>query len=141
VTRPANQIARLIRDGRGATIIEFALILPILILFVYGIFVVGLLFQANAGMQHALGEGSRYATLCLNPNVTTGCTVPSDTEIQDHISSKVFGTGNGTFTVNAPTSGTGFKELSVTYEMPMDFLLFSGPDVSITRTKRVYTAS
>jgi Flp pilus assembly protein TadG len=135
-----TRFVRLARDHRGATIIEFALLLPVLMLFIYGTFVIGQLFQANAGMQHALGEGARLATLCLNPNVTSGCTVPSDSENQGHISSKVFGTGNGTFTVNAPTGGTGFKELSVTYEMPMDFLLFSGPDVSITRTKRVYTA-
>jgi Flp pilus assembly protein TadG len=128
------------RDSRGATIIEFALILPILILFVYGTFVVGMLFQANAGMQHALGEGARYTTLCLNPNIASGCTVPSDSQIQDRISETVFGTGSGTFTVNAPVSGTGFKELSVTYEMPMDFIFFTGPDVTITRTKLVYTA-
>ncbi|HUG45538.1 MAG TPA: TadE/TadG family type IV pilus assembly protein [Sphingomicrobium sp.] len=131
---------QLIRDTRGAGIIEFALILPALMLFVYGIYLVGQLFQANAGMQHALGEGARYATLCLNPNTAAGCTVPSDDQIRDHISSKVFGTGNGTFTVNAPTSGIGFKELSVTYEMPMDFLLFTAPNVSVTRTKKVYTA-
>ena len=61
----------------GAAIIEFAIALPILIFFIYGIFAVGRLYEANAGIQHALGEGARYATLCLNPT-STGCTNPTD---------------------------------------------------------------
>ena len=36
---------------------------PMLLLFVYGIFQFGVILQANAGMQHALGEGARLATL------------------------------------------------------------------------------
>jgi Flp pilus assembly protein TadG len=135
-----TRLVRLVSDRRGATIIEFALLLPVLMLFVYGTFVIGQLFQANAGMQHALGEGARLATLCLNPSTTTGCAVASDDEIQAVMEERVFGTGSGEFTVNAPVDGTGWKLLSVTYEMPLDFLLFTGPEVSITRTKRVYTA-
>lgn len=126
-----SRLGSLIRDIRGAAIIEFAIILPVLVLFVYGIFVVGQLFQANAGMQHALGEGARYATLYPTP---------TDAQIQGRVSSKVFGVGSGTFTVAAPANGTRYKDLSVTYSMPMDFLLFTGPTVTITRTKRVYTA-
>lgn len=134
-----SRLVRLVRNSRGATIVEFALILPALMLFVYGIFVVGQLFQANAGMQHALGEGARLATLCIQ--TSSGCAVPTDTQIQTKISSAVFGTGSGTFTVPTPTTGTGYKDLSVTYTMPMDFLLFTGPTVTVTRTKRVYTAA
>ena len=48
------------RDERGAAAIEMALALPVLVTMIYGIFQVGLLYQANAGMQHALGEGARY---------------------------------------------------------------------------------
>ena len=136
-----KRLSRLLSDTRGAGIVEFALILPALMLFVYGIFIVGQLFQANAGMQHALGEGARYATLCLNPTPSMGCTVPSNTQIQSVITSKVFGTGSGTFTVATPVAGTGYRDLSVTYTMPMDFLLISGPTVSITRSKRVYVAA
>jgi Flp pilus assembly protein TadG len=136
-----KQLFRLGSDNRGATIIEFALVLPALVLFIYGIFIVGQLFSANAGMQHALGEGARYATLCLNPTPSMGCTVASDSQIQARISSKVFGTGSGTFTVATPVAGSGYRDLSVTYTMPMDFLFFSGPNVTLTRTKRVYTAA
>ena len=72
------------RDEEGAAAIEFAIAVPILVTMLYGIFQVGLLFQANAGMQHALGEGARYATLCLSPT-STGCTVPTDANIKAKI--------------------------------------------------------
>ncbi len=38
------------RDERGVAVIEIAIVLPVLILFIYGIFQVGILYQANAGM-------------------------------------------------------------------------------------------
>jgi Flp pilus assembly protein TadG len=126
------------RDQDGAAAIEFAIAVPVLVLMLYGIFQVGLLFQANAGMQHALGEGARYATLCLSPT-STGCTVPTDDNIKAKINATLFGKSDGTFTVPTPTTtGTSYKVLSVTYSRPMSFLFFQGPTVTLTRTKTVY---
>lgn len=122
------------RDEAGATAIETAIILPILILFIYGIFVVGMLLRANAGMQHALGEGARYATIFPTP---------SDSQIEALVDAKKFGTDIGT--LSAPTIVTNaaerYKEISLTYSQPTDFLFFEGPTVNITRSKRVYLAS
>lgn len=119
------------RDARGAAAIEFAIAVPVLILLIYGIFRIGLLFQANAGMQHALGEGARYATIYPTP---------TDSQIQARMNSKLFGSGYGAFTVAAPASSAGYKTLTVTYTTPMDFLLVPGPTVTLTRSKRVYVA-
>ena len=33
-------------------------------------------------MQHALGEGARLATLCVNPTTATGCGTPTDAQIE-----------------------------------------------------------
>ncbi|HEU4704418.1 MAG TPA: TadE/TadG family type IV pilus assembly protein [Sphingomicrobium sp.] len=126
-----SRLLHLRRNERGAAAIEFAIAVPILVLFIYGIFRLGLLFQANAGMQHALGEGARYATIYPTP---------SNSQIQTRMNSKLFGSGYGAFTVAAPVDGTGFKTLTVTYTTPMDFLLVPGPTVTITRTKKVYIA-
>ena len=60
-------IKRLLRDDSGANVIEFAIAMPTLLVFIYGIFTVGKLLEANAGMQHALGEAARYATLYPTP--------------------------------------------------------------------------
>ncbi|MGI8611665.1 MAG: TadE/TadG family type IV pilus assembly protein [Sphingomicrobium sp.] len=117
------------RNERGAAAIEFALAVPILVLLIYGIFRIGLLYQANAGMQHALGEGARLATLYPTP---------TDTQITAKMNAKLFGPGYGAFTVVAPVTDATSKTLTVTYTTPMDFLLVPGPTVTLTRSKVVY---
>jgi Flp pilus assembly protein TadG len=129
------------RCQRGAAAIEFALVVPILVLFIYGIFQIGLLFQANAGIQHALGEGARYATLCIPTG--NGCNTRTDAEVVTRMSSKVFGMNIGTFstpTVTTPATSqcTHCKDLAVSYTVTLNFLFFNGPPVTLSRTKRVY---
>ena len=126
------------RDQQGSAAVEFALAVPILILFIWGILQVALLFQANAGMQLALGEGARAATLCVPAGNV--CTVPSDTTIKTKMSDKLFGQSDGIFNVQDPTTSAGYKTLTITYTRNMNFLFFNGPAVTLTRTKKVYTA-
>jgi len=138
---------RIRRDEQGAAVIEMALSLPILTVMIYGIFILGQLFEANAGMQHALGEGARYGTLCLSLSVdssgNTVCTLPSDSQLVAKVNSKLFGTRNGTFdapSVDSTNVSSGYKTITVTYHQTMNFLLFRGPTVNLTRSKRVYVA-
>ena len=58
---------KLHRDEGGAAALEFALAFPVLISIIYGIFMIGMVFMASAGLQHALGEAARYATLFPTP--------------------------------------------------------------------------
>jgi Flp pilus assembly protein TadG len=132
--RPA---AILRRDERGVAATEMALALPVLITMIYGIFQVGLLYQANAGMQHALGEGARFATLCVKSG--SACNPPTDTQIKDRITAKLFGRGDGAFTVANPVAGTGYRDLQVSYTKSMNFIFFPGPTITLNRTKRAYT--
>lgn len=138
-----SKFVTLRRDLRGAAAIEMAIALPTLVLFLWGIFQLGLVFQANAGMQHALGEGARLATLCYSPSAS-GCSTPTNDAIEDKISANVFGTGVGTFSTPTVTDGPGgsnYKDLSVTFSMPTSFLFFNGPTIDITKDKRVYIAN
>lgn len=123
------------RDSRGASAIEFAIAVPVLIACIYGIFMIGLLFEANAGLQHALGEAARQATLYPTP---------SDQQLQDKITAKKFGLAGGTLdppTIDNDNIADGYKTISLTYTRPTNFLLVPGPTVRITRSKRVYVAS
>ncbi len=106
----------------------------------WGIFQIGIAFQASAGMQHALGEGARLATICRNPTAAGVCSAASNTEINALIGAKTFGTGIGTFTVADVVDGSDYKDLRVTFTMPTNFLFFNGPLIDLTRTKRVYVA-
>lgn len=120
-------------DERGTSAVEMALSLPILLTFIFGIMQVGMVMAADAGMQHALGEGARLATLYPTP---------TDTAIKDKISAKVFGTYVGSYAVSDPvttTVGTSkYKQLQVSYSVTPNFLFFSGQPITMTRTKRVY---
>lgn len=126
-----TNIRTLPRNDSGTAIIEFAIALPVLILLIWGIFQVGIAFQANAGMQNALGEGARLATLYPKR---------SNTEIVAKINDKVFGTGIGTFAVTPVVDGADYKDLKVSFTMTPNFLFFNGPRVTLVREKRVYTA-
>ena len=123
---------------RGGAAVEFAISVPVLIVCIYGIFQIGLLYEANAGMQHALGEGARLATLY---DRTTTSKVPSDTAIKARMTATLFGRNDGTFTVSDPVSGTGFKTLTISYTRQMSFLLVPGPNVTLNRSKKVYVVT
>lgn len=134
--------SRIVRDQRGAAAIEMAIALPVLVSMIYGIFTLGQLFEANAGMQHALGEGARMGNLCFTPS-NGACTLPTSTELSDKVNAKLFGTRNGTFdtpTVSTSTASSGYVTITVRYHQTMNFLFFTGPTVNLTRSKRVYLA-
>jgi len=124
-------------DERGVAMIEMAFALPILLLFIFGIFQFGVILQANAGIQHALGEGARYATLYPKP---------ADNLIQARMANEVFGLNVGTFsapTVGTPESSvcTNCRLLTVNYTVTPDFIFFSGPQITLVRSKRVYVSA
>jgi Flp pilus assembly protein TadG len=130
-----HRIRKLAGEATGSTAIEFAVALPALVTIIWSIFQTGLIFQANAGVQHALGEAARYATLFPTP---------TDAQIQARITAKKFGVQNGTWntpvidnTNVAPANG-GYKTITVTYSQPTDFLFFNGPTVNITKSKIIY---
>ena len=132
---------RLLRDQCGAAAIEAAIALPVLVSMIYGIFTLGQIFEANAVMQHALGEGARYGNLCLS--VTNGsCTMPTGTQLAARVNSSQFGTGNGTFdapTVNTSTASSGYVTITVTHHQTLNFIFFSRT-VTLSQSKRVYLA-
>ena len=121
------------REESGAAVVEMALSLPILLLMIYGMFQVGVIMAADAGMQHALGEGARMATLYPTP---------TDASIKSKMQSKVFGMYIGSYTVADPvtvsSAATKYKDLSVSYTVTPNFLFFNGPAITLNRSKRVY---
>ncbi len=135
---------RIRSDETGVAVIETAFALPILIVMIWMFIQLAEVYRALAGMQHALGQGARYATLCLTPTAAAGCSRPTADDIKRKIDDSVYGIGPGTFppaTVVLGTSGTGkFYDLTVQYSQSTSLLLFTTPDVNVTRSKRVWVA-
>ena len=57
--RPARAVART-RDERGAEALEFALIIPLLVMLLLGIVSLGLTYSHGIGLSDAVREGSRF---------------------------------------------------------------------------------
>jgi Flp pilus assembly protein TadG len=130
---PMIAMSRLRRDERGASAVEMALSLPILLTFIWGMMQVGMVMAADAGMQHALGEGARMATVYPTP---------AHAAIKTKIADKVFGMHIGSYTVSEPATtqvGTSnYMDLQVTYSVTPNYLFFTGKPIALTRKKRVY---
>ena len=126
---------RIKRDESGAAIIEMAFALPVLIILIWMIVQLGLVLRAMSGIQHALGEGARLATIWPVPDVD---------DIQDRMDEAVYGIGPGDFDIPAPVAGTAdgseYLYLEVTYSQQTDLLLIPGPLINVSRTKRVWRA-
>ena len=136
-----NRAKRLATAEDGAAAIEMAIAVPVLVMFIYGIFTFGQILEADAGMQHAIGEGARYATLCLNPTATGSCTAPTDTQITTRVTTKLFGAAaSATPSVTRDTTARTVT-ISLTYSQQLDFLFYRGPTVTFTRSKVAYYAS
>jgi hypothetical protein len=134
----------ILRKQDGAAAVEMAFALPILIVLIWMFVQLAQVYRAVAGIQQALGEGARSATLCVNPTIN-GCSIPSGTELHNDMLAAVYGVGPGTFGANTPTKQTtgtsSYYDLKVTYTQPTDLLLFAGPTINVTRSKRVWVAS
>lgn len=126
---------RLRKDERGAAVIEMAFALPILVMLIYMIVQLGLVFRAMSGIQHALGEGARAATLWPVPTVAT---------VKTKMNAAVYGIGPGTFVIPTPAEGkadgSDYLDLVVTYTQPTDLIFIKGPTITVSRSKRVWKA-
>jgi Flp pilus assembly protein TadG len=57
------KLKKLIKNNKGNSIVEFALILPILVMMVFGIFQFGIAYNNWIALTHAAREGARLAAV------------------------------------------------------------------------------
>lgn len=130
-----HRAIKILRDSSGAAAIEMAIAVPVLVTMMWGIFQIGMIFEAQAGMQHALGEASRLATVYPTP---------SDTAIQNKITATKFGLANGTWStpqIDNTNLASGYKVITVQYSQPLNFLIFPSRTVTLTKSKRIYVSA
>lgn len=88
------------QDQHGASAVEFAIVLPILVLFLFGIIQFGLAFARTQGMEAAAREGARLASIGRTVTYDMVETAVLDTRVPfirpEHIVVEVDGTaGSG----------------------------------------------
>ena len=110
-------------DQRGASAVEFAIVLPLLVLFVFGIIEFGIIFYDKAMITNASREGARKGIVFRDPRVTVG---EIQSVVNNYCSGKLitFGTNTGpTITVPSGECVNHNDQLIVNVTYQYDFLL------------------
>lgn len=125
------------RNDKGIGAVEFALIAPVLISFIVGVSQLGRMFYANADMKNASAHAARLASVYREGAQVDDATLVAAVKarlLRDGAESKV------TVTVNRGTdNGNPFVELKTDYSVPLEFIFFNTPPVTLHDTRRVYT--
>ncbi len=118
---------------RGSTTAEFAFTIPVVLTAIFAMTQLGLLFFANAGLQNAVGDAARMATIWPRR---------SENQLRAELAASRFGL-NPTY-LTTPTfsygsaNGSDYVEISVSYRSQLSFILFQFPLITLTETRRAY---
>src|SRR3954451_20440555 len=104
-----EMIRRRPRSGRGQALVEFALVLPILLLMIFGIVDAGRLIFTYNTISNAARDGARVAIVNQSPSGTDTC---------DTVSATAWPTGCAV--TSGLTLGLAPADVSVTYRDPTD---------------------
>ena len=120
-----------LRDERGATAVEFAFIVPLLIVLVLGIAEFGRAFQVSGTLSAAAREGVRVMALQNDPAAARAA-------VRDAAPTRDPAVTNAQITItpaSCPATGAGSTTVRVTVTYPMPFLTdFFGSGVDLTGT-------
>jgi len=135
----------ILRDERGANLVEFVLILPLLVLLVFGIIEFGVNFDRKIGVNHAAREGARAAIVGNTP----GCDEDSDPDTLSGADVKCFvqdrlglSDSNTQVEVVVPDSGVG-EPIKVCVQYPAESItllfapLLNGAELRSSATMRI----
>ena len=122
------------RDDRGVTALEFALICPVFFGMLIGITQLGALYFAGADLRNAVAAGARRAQIFPRPAPATVATA---------VRNRIYKLNSGHLTGPTVTQGTDengyvFYNIAATYAVPLNFVFYKPPPVTITENRRVY---
>lgn len=124
---------RIADNQRGGAAVEFGLALPPFLILLLGAIQLGVVAMARTGLQHAVDEGARYATIYPTP---------SDAQIVERVKAKVVGLdpayASEPTIVHGTQYGVAYAEITMGYSRPLDFLVFQTAPISFSYTRRSY---
>lgn len=119
-----------VKREEGAAMIEFALVLPLLLMILFGIIEFGLVLFRQEVITNASREGARFGILIGDPR-------PSTAQIEDVINTYLTNAGldAGNATVNVTgAQGASGSDLTVSVVYPYDFLVLPNFAVGLSDT-------
>ncbi|HET7250049.1 MAG TPA: TadE/TadG family type IV pilus assembly protein [Gemmatimonadales bacterium] len=110
------RVTRPFRSERAAAMVEFAIVLPILLLMVFGIVDFGRALYTLNNLTAAVREGARLASTQISPDPTTGSSMTAvSTAVTNYV--VAFGGNAGAPTVSETFSGTPPNMQSITVQI------------------------
>lgn len=122
----------LLRNIKAATMMEFALVAPVLMIFVIGIAQLGIVGFASAGLHNAVAQGARRAT--LHPRPTAAQVLASVNAAKFGLDAAKLATPVVTYNT---TASPNFADVEMSYTTDLNFVVYQAP-ITLTRTRRVY---
>lgn len=121
-------------EEKGAGAVEFALIAPVLFGMLIGINQLGHLYFARADLRNAIAAGAREAQIFPRPSTATvSATITS--KMRRLKTNRLTGP---TITLGTTATGHDFAEIVVTYAVPVDFVIYRPPPVTLVERRRVF---
>jgi Flp pilus assembly protein TadG len=124
---------RILRDRRGAALLEFAFAAPVLIAFMIATAQIGIFFFAKSGIKSAVAEGARYATIFPRP---------TNQQIMDRINARRFGVDptkvSGPVVTNCPVSSRPCVQIEMSYTSRLNFIFFETAPITFVESRRAF---
>ena len=118
-------LRRPLRDDRGAALVEFAIILPLLILLVFGTIEFGRAYNAKVTLTHAAREGVRKLAITKDPAAAETAAIDAASSTLDQAQ----------ITVSQTSCFPGDPvELTVAYPFSYDVPLLGAGTLNLTST-------
>ena len=121
------------RDNRGASAIEFALVVPFLVAIIVGVAQMGRIYLADAGLRNLVADSARFAS--ISPR-------PSDDQIKARLRSGGFGLDTRYLSEPAVTygaeNGANWAQINMTYSIQLDFIFWRPASIQLVEQRKVY---
>ncbi|MEZ5920890.1 MAG: TadE/TadG family type IV pilus assembly protein [Parvularculaceae bacterium] len=127
--RRRSDVRRFLRNRDGAQAVEFALVAPVLIAFLFGTFEIGRVMYTESKVAEAASAGARAAT--VYNKASSAYTSAESTKVSDEVKNRFDASDRSLVQVNFSdtTFGTqNFVKIDVTYTF--SFLVHFGPFAS-----------
>ena len=118
-----NRLTEKIKNQKGAALVEFAIVLPLLLVLVFGMIEFSILFYDKAVITNASREGARAGIVYDFPNRISASDITST--VSTYCSGRLitFGSTNQETTTVSGTCVNAGDTITVTVTYPYDFLV------------------
>ena len=122
------------RNDRGAAVVEFALVAPILISLLVGAMNIGLYFFAQNSVDNAVETAARDAAIYPTPSDSELQTIFDEALLKQESDIAV----DLSVTEGTASNGTKYLTLSTTYDIPLNVIFGTMGSYPVRAERRVY---